>query len=96
MANHHSDKMEQSAYEQCLDLISFYEVYCSPTDGAIKGSIDGYLVIGLTVAITLILTAIFKEANQKPHCYFSKPSYDAFTPEASSVVLEKLACTYSL
>ena len=44
--------------------MSFYEVYCSPTDGVIKGNIDGYLIMGLTVAIALIVAAIVRGARE--------------------------------
>ena len=59
--------MEHPEYQDCLDLISHFEVYCSPTEGVIKGDIGGYIVIGCCIAITLIVARLWRDANEKPH-----------------------------
>ena len=37
--------MEASAYEQYVDLMQFYEVYCSKTDSVISGDASKVLLI---------------------------------------------------
>ena len=59
--------MEPTAYEECLDLISFYEVYYLSDGGVVEGNIDGWIVIGYTVAIALIVTAIVRGGKEKTH-----------------------------
>ena len=56
--------MEPSDYEQCLELMSFHEVYCSSENGAIEGNIGGWIVIACSVAIALIVAAILSGSNE--------------------------------
>ena len=59
--------MEHPEYQDCLDLMSFYEVYCSPDTGVIEGNLDGWIVIGCTVAITILVAAIVRGDKEKTH-----------------------------
>ena len=58
--------MEHPEYQDCLDLMSFYEVYCSPERGVIEGGIDGYIVMVCVFAIVVIVAAIVRGENEKP------------------------------
>jgi len=59
--------MEHPEYQDCLDLMSFYEVYCSPERGVIEGGIDGYIVMGCVFLIVVVVAAIVRGENEKPH-----------------------------
>ena len=59
--------MEHPEYQDCLDLMSFYEVYCSPDSGFVEGGLDGWIVIGCCVVIAAIVAKLWKNANEKPH-----------------------------
>ena len=59
--------IEPTEYEQCLDLMSFYEVYCSPESGVIEGSADGWIITGCMVAMFFIVAAIIKGNKKETH-----------------------------
>ena len=65
-ASYHGGKMEHPEYQDCLDLMSFYEVYCSPERGVIEGGIDGYIVMVCVFAIVVIVAEIVRGENEKP------------------------------
>lgn len=64
LSQKHGAIMEHPEYQDCLDLMSFDEIYCSPETGFIEGDIGGYIVIGCCVAITAIVAAIVRNARE--------------------------------
>jgi hypothetical protein len=47
--------MENSAYEDCLELMSFYDVYCSKSSGVIEADTSGgFLFLALIIAACCI------------------------------------------
>ena len=60
--------MTNSAYEECLDLMQFYEVYCSKTSGVIDGS-NGDWLSGLLVCLLLFGLIAWLESRKKSRNY---------------------------
>ena len=58
--------MESNAYQECLELMQFYEVYCSKSSGVVGGGMFGIAVMVLS-AITLLWTIkLIDKAIKKP------------------------------
>lgn len=57
---------ELTPYEECLDLMQFYEVYCSKDGGVIEGNVNGVVVIFGMLALWFIVAALIREAKEKP------------------------------
>lgn len=47
--------MELTEYEECVDLMQFYEVYCSKESGVIEGNLGGWAVIFGTALAGLLV-----------------------------------------
>jgi len=56
--------MEHPEYQDCLDLMSFYEVYCSPEAGVIQGDIGGYIVMACVFAIVVIVAKLWRDTRE--------------------------------